>query len=180
MTQPDMAVPQPDPPGTPRTRTPPVVAPAVQVHGQPLDADGPKAVSRHLGHIRLPAREQSAGRARGFVREILTPRFLQVSDEVVLLVSELVANSVRHSDSAHRPGETVTLTLREPIPGTLRVAVTDSGSPVSEPRPRLDGDHDDEHGRGLLLVESIATKWGWYEAGTGRTTWFELALPATG
>jgi Anti-sigma regulatory factor (Ser/Thr protein kinase) len=180
MKQPEMALPRPNPPASPKTLTPRLAGPAVQTRRQPPDDDGTRAVAGPLGHIRLPAHEQSAARARHFVREILTPRFLQVCDDAVLLVSELITNSVRHSDSAHRPGETLTLTLREPISGTLRVAVTDAGSPVSEPRPRHDGDQEAEHGRGLLLVETIATRWGWYEGGANRTTWFELTLPATG
>lgn len=180
MTQPDKALPQPNPPGSPNPRTPQVAASAVRLRRQPLDNDGTRAVPGSLGHIRLPAHEQSAARARRFVRGILTPRFLPVCDDAVLLVSELITNSVRHSDSVHRPGEPLTLALREPIPGTLRVAVTDAGSSACEPRIQDDGDRDAEHGRGLLLVERIATDWGWYDRGTNRTTWFELTLPATG
>jgi hypothetical protein len=34
-----------------------------------------------------------------------------------------------------------------------------------------------ESGRGLLIVEALATAWGSSPAGRGKTTWIEMALP---
>jgi hypothetical protein len=58
-------------------------------------------------------------------------------------------------------------------PGGVRVEVTDScgdGSPVLLPAGRADA----EGGRGLRLVEALATRWGYERGGGLATTWFEL------
>jgi anti-sigma regulatory factor (Ser/Thr protein kinase) len=176
MTQPDMTPPAVNAPGPESTCTP-----------EPGDAnrrshlsDGRRATSRLLGRVRLRAQERSVAQARRFVHETLASYDQRIRDDAELLVSELVTNSVRYSDSARHPDGTITLTLREPVHGILRVAVTDAGSSNSEPRPRHDGNLDDERGRGLLLVESIAATWGWHETGINRTTWFELHLSLEG
>ena len=41
------------------------------------------------------------------------------------------------------------------------------------------GGPDDECGRGLLIVRSLATRWGVLEHAEGKTVWFELATGAT-
>lgn len=42
--------------------------------------------------------------------------------------------------------------------------------------PRLSLTSDDEHGRGLLLVDSMSAAWGSHDAGngSGRIVWAEL------
>ena len=88
-------------------------------------------------------------------------------DDIRLLVSELVTNSVRHSGAA---GARVALDV-ESRGDTVRVEVSDGGRGF-EPRARSKA-HDDVGGWGLHLVESIATRWG---VQTGRRTrvWFEI------
>jgi anti-sigma regulatory factor (Ser/Thr protein kinase) len=82
-----------------------------------------------------------------------------------VLTSELVANVVRHV------GAPMTLrVLRQP--STIRVEVDDSSGdpPVAQhPQPL------DEHGRGLFLVDSLASEWGVTPHGEdGKTVWFEI------
>ena len=83
--------------------------------------------------------------------------------DAVLLTSELVSNAVLH---ARTPFE-VEVTGAE----TVRVVVRD-GSPdppeVANPGP------DETGGRGLLLVHSLATRWGYEVTPTGKSVWFEL------
>ncbi|HEX4437710.1 MAG TPA: ATP-binding protein [Solirubrobacteraceae bacterium] len=87
---------------------------------------------------------------------------------VVLLVSEVVSNAVRHSGG---PAD-ATITLEATITGdTVRIAVTDAGEGFT-PRPR-DPDRLGE-GYGLYLVEKAARNWG-VEHDGGTTVWFELA-----
>lgn len=126
-----------------------------------------------LGRITLPGRTESAACARAWTRTALATRHQAVRDDVLLLVSELVTNAVRHSDSA-RPGGTITLTLSEPAPGLIRIEVTDAGSPADTPHVRPRPDDHDENGRGLLIVQTIATAWGRHDTATGRTTWCEI------
>ncbi|MEV2243294.1 ATP-binding protein [Streptomyces sp. NPDC049970] len=89
-------------------------------------------------------------------------------DAAVLIVSELVTNAVVHTASTR-----VVCELRCGD-GRLRIAVQDQGGRPDGPRlyRRADG----EHGRGLLLVESMALAWGSYDAGnhSGRVVWAEL------
>jgi anti-sigma regulatory factor (Ser/Thr protein kinase) len=83
------------------------------------------------------------------------------------LVSELATNCILHARTAYtielsRDGEVV------------RVSVSD-GSPAI-PRPRR-YDNESTTGRGLRLVESLASRWGVDPADRGKSVWFEL--PAT-
>jgi anti-sigma regulatory factor (Ser/Thr protein kinase) len=89
-------------------------------------------------------------------------------DDARLLVSELVANSMRHARIG--PNDTIRVTA-EVENGTLRVDVIDGGRGGGPPvaggiRPTPGS----ESGWGLYLVETLATRWG---HGTGRY-WFEL------
>lgn len=84
-----------------------------------------------------------------------------------LLVTELVANSVRH---ARGTPIDVTVMLHEDC---VRAEVTDGGDgfapPTPDPNPLKDA------GWGLFLVRKIAERWG-ADRGTG-TVWFELDIP---
>jgi anti-sigma regulatory factor (Ser/Thr protein kinase) len=91
-----------------------------------------------------------------------------VLDDIRLLVSELVTNSVRHSGTGG--GATVRLTVASRGPA-VRVEVSDGGIGF-EPRARSKR-MDEAGGWGLHLVERIADRWG---VATGRRTrvWFEI------
>jgi anti-sigma regulatory factor (Ser/Thr protein kinase) len=107
--------------------------------------------------------------ARMFVAGVLGPSH-GFADVAVLLASELVTNSVRHSGFVVQ-GRLVTVTVVTRGEG-VRIEVTDCGGagvPVLGPAAC-----EAEGGRGLRLVEALARRWG-YERGGGRTvTWFEL------
>jgi len=82
-----------------------------------------------------------------------------------LLVSEVVTNAILHAHSR------VVLVLRHDRDG-IRVEVND-GSPVP-PRVR----HfraDAGTGRGVRLLESLASRWGIERTGGGKTVWFTLS-----
>jgi anti-sigma regulatory factor (Ser/Thr protein kinase) len=88
---------------------------------------------------------------------------------LLLLTSELVNNSVLHGRAGE--GDTIEIELRRTDTGIF-AEVSDSG-PGFAPKER-DRDLDDPGGWGLVLVESIAERWGVER--DGRTTvWFELA-----
>ncbi|MGZ4692379.1 MAG: ATP-binding protein [Acidimicrobiales bacterium] len=81
-----------------------------------------------------------------------------------LLVSELVANAVTHAATD------VTLYL-DLTPDRLRIEVRDGAE--GEPRARQPR-HDDPTGRGLMIVEALADRWGVEPTPPGKTVWFEL------
>ena len=90
-----------------------------------------------------------------------------------MLVSELVTNSVLHSDS-RLPGGTVTITVTAAPAGAL-VEVRDAGGmSVPSPSPGPGDDELAEHGRGLQLVRDLAARWDYRHDGNGLVTWFEL------
>lgn len=82
-----------------------------------------------------------------------------------LLTSELVTNALVHTDR----DAILTATVR---PGGLRVEVRD----FVGRRPKLCGPNADDstHGRGLMLVQSLADAWGVRVHGVGKVVWFEL------
>ena len=113
----------------------------------------------------LPAVAESAAVARHRVKEMLEAREVE-SDIPLLLLTELVANAARHAS----PGDVVvriTLTGR-----VLRVEVADSSSrPLRLP---VGAGWEQESGRGLLLVEALAERWGSAAVVGGKSVWFEL------
>ncbi|MTE21098.1 ATP-binding protein [Streptomyces sp. TRM43335] len=121
------------------------------------------------GEVLLPNRPESAYAARELVRSVLTRRWglpASLTEDVVLLVSELVGNAVRHT-GAHTLG----LRVRRPH-GRIRVEVRDP----SRGLPCLLPVHDlDVSGRGLFLVDHLSDRWGVDLLPHGKTTWFEAA-----
>jgi two-component sensor histidine kinase len=89
----------------------------------------------------------------------------RLAGDVALVVSELVANSVRHAEVG--PAESIRLDLRV-LGGEVWIAVGDRGS---SRLPRITG------GFGLRVVDRLARSWGVARDGAGRTlVWCRLAL----
>lgn len=110
--------------------------------------------------------------AVGIARRGLDPLEREVGsaklNDMRLLVSELVTNSVRHA----RSGEGDELELEVSVSGGLiHVCVTDHG-PGFEASSRTPGD-DPGSGWGLFLVEQLADRWGVSLNGTTQV-WFEI------
>lgn len=112
--------------------------------------------------------------AAAWARSALVPLEQQVDEQcmadVRLLVSELVTNSVRHSDMP--PPKTVGLDVSVDS-ATIRVEVRDRG-PGFEPRARRAG-QSKAGGWGLFLVERLADRWGVVRNHFTRV-WFEIDL----
>ena len=83
-----------------------------------------------------------------------------------LLVTELIANSVKHTDA-----ENVELKVLVGRNSVL-TEVTDEG-PGFEPVERTP-DQDQASGWGLFLVDRLADRWGVKRDGAGTSVWFEL------
>ncbi len=85
-------------------------------------------------------------------------------DGVALLVSELATNALLHGR-----GEVRLRVL--PVDGGVRVEVHDASRTLPSlrhPRP------DEEGGRGIALVDTLATTWGADACDDGKTVWFVL------
>ncbi|MFF0010483.1 ATP-binding protein [Streptomyces sp. NPDC005374] len=120
--------------------------------------------------FRLPRHPASVGLARRRVRDHLADWGHGPDDpalaDAVLLVSELATNVVRHGPLLEREFEVAVTALAD---GSCLIEVSDEGR--LEPRLRVVGEWE-EAGRGLHLVENIATAWGvWSRGRHGKTVW---------
>lgn len=110
---------------------------------------------------------QAPSEARNAVGELASEVDTELVRDLQLLVSELVTNSVRHSGSVD-PIRVRVWARR----GGLKVEITDGGYGF-EAAPGGVGD-DSEGGRGLMILEALAERWG--VSGDSRASvWFELA-----
>jgi anti-sigma regulatory factor (Ser/Thr protein kinase) len=118
--------------------------------------------------IRLPIGPQAAVRARQALDRLASSFPPEVLENLRLLTSELVTNSVRHSgmEPSGTVGVQVTLT-----PSLIRVEVTDLGRGF-EYTPIIPSLYQTS-GWGLYLVEQIADRWG-VARKDGTLVWFEM------
>lgn len=120
-------------------------------------------------HSTFPGHPGQAARARQFTRRYLAG--CPAANDAELLTSEIVTNSILHSHS--RDGGTIHVWIAHQCYGTLRVAVTDSGPLTTAPSYAGPADLADS-GRGLLIVDAIAARWGRLTNRHATTVWFEL------
>jgi anti-sigma regulatory factor (Ser/Thr protein kinase) len=92
-------------------------------------------------------------------------------DEVRLLVTELVTNCVRHAGAGRETPITVSLELTATL---LHVAVSNPGIAFEAPNPLGATNGSGEGGRGLLLVDRLAQRWGIDDVHEARV-WFEVS-----
>jgi len=131
----------------------------LELFGDPTEAEVP-----------LPSRPESAATARRLTQVVvlrqwgLTPK---LTEDAVLLVSELVGNAVRHTGA-----RVFGLRMRRRR-GWIRVEVRDPsrGLPCLMPVQELD-----ISGRGLFLVDKLSDRWGVDLLPRGKTTWFEMKV----
>ena len=122
-----------------------------------------------LLHLELPASEKAPRMARDAVAA-LDGALGDVREDTLLLVSELVTNSVLHTDvDADAP---VALTVQV-ADDRIRVEVSDPGSGFAPDADAAEG------GWGLRLVEMLSMRWGVEPQGGGSLVWFEMARGAT-
>jgi len=127
--------------------------------------DGPLSVVTST----LAPEPRSAGAARATVRDTLE-RWGQpdLADTACLLVNEILTNAIQHARCPIRMH--LCRAANEII-----VEVTDDSPQF--PERRLPGD-DEEDGRGLQVVDALATSWGTRLAVPGKTVWCTLRIPS--
>jgi anti-sigma regulatory factor (Ser/Thr protein kinase) len=120
----------------------------------------------------VPGGPRAASRARRLVRDELGGRVPdEVLPDVALLVTELVANGVRHG-GAHAGTELrVVIEVR---PRALHVEVHNPDHVTGAVTPRAP-DLEGGGGLGLNIVERLANRWG-VSDGRPAAVWFELEL----
>ncbi len=112
----------------------------------------------------------SAATARRFVGRVLQ-EVTRAGDEeevAVLLANELVTNAILHSSSDFD-------LVVDVEAGRVRVEVRDGSARRPVPRPGRPADATS--GRGLQLMEKLASRWGVEGIpGSGKAVWFELEV----
>jgi anti-sigma regulatory factor (Ser/Thr protein kinase) len=126
------------------------------------------AVNTRTGPIwctTLPPVAGSVPAARHFASEAIESLGRgDVVPEAELLVSELAANAVLHARTPLR----VSVLCHD---DRVRIEVRDDNPTL--PR-RLSPDPLELHGRGVMLVDTLAAAWGVNGNSQGKTIWFEL------
>jgi phosphoserine phosphatase RsbU/P len=130
-------------------------------------ASGEQVVRR----VRLPADRRTPAAARAVVRSVLEEAdSTELLDAALLLTTELSTNAVVHA------GTDLELEVVAD-PAGLTVMVVDNARGVvaaGEP-PSIGPSHDlAERGRGLLLVDHFASRWGTTHHRNGKGVWFRL------
>jgi hypothetical protein len=125
---------------------------------------------RRARRISLPAGPEAPAKARRHVRAAIYAWVVPVDLAVaVLLTSELVTNAIRYETA-----DTVMLAISN-VCDQFRVDVHDTSCFLPVP---AHGSPDTETGRGLILVASLATQWGFYPTPVGKAVYFTLAFRA--
>lgn len=139
---------------------------------QPWNAAGgePDATDLNPMHHARDLDKAPSRSVRDLVRDVLTGRTGVLVEDAVLVADELVSN-------AHRHGE---------APRTCRLGLLDQGrrlrievDDASPAQPRM-RTPDSTGGRGLVLVDRLATAWGVQRHAHHKTVWAEFVLDRPG
>ena len=93
-------------------------------------------------------------------------------DDLISVAAELAANAIQHTASGNGGWFTVEVTSLGPV---VRLDVTDQGGPFV---PQVSDVAMSDRGRGLIIVQALAERYGVCGGGGGRTVWAELAWTA--
>ncbi|MFE1263565.1 ATP-binding protein [Streptomyces albogriseolus] len=148
-------------------------AASVGLDAAPATAPSGVAAERRF-RFELAAHPGSAAQARRLARARLTGWSVceDTCDTAALVVSELVTNAIVHTASSR-----VVCELHDGD-DLLRIAVRDEGCAPGRPRANTRQQPEEEHGRGLLLVDALCHAWGAHEHGPGLLVWAELPRTA--
>jgi len=158
---------------------------AVQAPGN--RTPGPRAAGRGSGagpvirrwplvsSLELAPLEGAPACGRGHVRNVLTDwGFGHLADDSELLASELLTNALKASAQASEPIRLSLLADSE----QLIIEVWDHNPAIPQPRHP---DYEDESGRGYMVIQAIANRWGCQRvSATLKVVWAEMLTGRSG
>lgn len=115
-----------------------------------------------------PGKPESIRQVRADLRRVLDG--CPIAYDVILCASELAANAALHSDS-RKPGGSFTVRTQIHRGALVLIEVEDHGGPW----PQLPT--DPARGRGLDIVQALATAYGITAIATGRRVWARFTWP---
>ncbi|MEV8462370.1 ATP-binding protein [Streptomyces griseosporeus] len=141
--------------------------------GAPTEAEPFGAATGRRFRFELAAHPGSPAQARRLTRARLTGWEVceDTCDTAALVISELVTNAIVHTASSR-----VVCELHD-HDDLVRIAVRDEGCAPGQPTAAGQRG-EEEHGRGLLLVDALCHAWGAHENGPGLLVWAELPRQA--
>jgi anti-sigma regulatory factor (Ser/Thr protein kinase) len=104
---------------------------------------------------------------RSAIRSLMEREPPELRDVAVLLTDELVSNAVIHGGGRY-------VLTAQMLPDCIRVEVADASS---DPPQVMAPSADQERGRGMAIVDALASTWGTNGDGAGKVVWFRLDLP---
>lgn len=133
----------------------------------------PETAAERRFRFELAAHPGAVAQARRLTRTQLTGWAVceDTCDTAALVVSELVTNAIVHTASNQ-----IVCELHDGD-DLVRIAVRDEGCAPGEPHPSPQRP-EEEHGRGLLLIEAMCRSWGAQPAGLGLLVWADVPRTA--
>ncbi|MDX2696371.1 ATP-binding protein [Streptomyces ipomoeae] len=134
----------------------------------------PETAAERRFRFELTAHPGAVAQARRVTRTRLSgwAHCEDTCDTAALVVSELVTNAIVHTASTQ-----IVCELHDGDE-LVRIAVRDEGCAPGEPHPSPQRP-EEEHGRGLLLIESLCRSWGAQPSGLGLLVWADLPRMTT-
>ncbi|MFD7921094.1 SpoIIE family protein phosphatase [Streptomyces sp. NPDC059740] len=131
------------------------------------------SVARPARRLRLHVHQAEPGRtseARAAVRRCLQQWGVSArAHDVEVVATEMVTNALTHTDA----GALLSMVLCTGPPRVVRLEVEDRSShPPQLRRPGETG----TAGRGLMMIDALADRWGTESRGTGKAVWCEFAV----
>ena len=128
----------------------------------------PVSAADEAQHVDLVPEPRSASLARRFVAECAGAPKGETAEVLALLTSELVTNAILHARTPLRLG-----VVRHD--GRVLVAVADRNLVQPEQQPYS---ADRTAGRGIVLIEALAERWGITKIDGGKAVWFMVVVEA--
>ena len=118
--------------------------------------------------FKLSAEDEIAAVRQG-VRQLLAEwDLVELTDDIVLVVSEMLANALHHADG----GVAAIRIHRRPDAVVIEVSDHGASAPLLG-QPAF----DDDRGRGMFLIDRLADRWGFRRTDDGKVVWCEMAIP---
>lgn len=128
---------------------------------------------QHVSSLELAALPTAAACGRVHTKEVLWEWKLdQLADDAETLVSELLSNAIKASQSAQGAGLVALWLLAD----RERLVIEVWDQDPNDPRPRQ-VDHESEHGRGFMVIEALSNRWGYRRVSASlKVVWCELVI----
>ena len=127
-----------------------------------------------MSSVTVPHARSSVSAARHALADELIANGIPgpMRDDAVLVLSELVSNSIRHADPLPTGDIRVRWSLRRDL---LHLEITDGGA-LTRPQAAVAA-VSSLGGRGLDIVRTVCSEWGVTEDGNAVTVWADLRGP---